>query len=687
MFHITKSWLLGSTCVGLALSSAASAQDDSTDLGTLLLGESKREVQTQTATSVTVVDETEIKDRQAGTIAGLIDSVPGVNLINGATPVGSGINIRGFGANSTFGTDNKTLIQIDGVTRGAEEFYRNATQLFTDPYLFKEVTVIRGATGSFEFGSGVVGGAILLETIDASDVLGGELGFAFRPLVEYRSNGQGVTRSGTFAWAPTERAEFLFNYTQRELGIRQDGSSVPINPTTGSVDDPTWLLKGKLRFGSDNEHSIEASYTDAQTSQFNVPFESFTAFPSFVGNVDRFVDSTTLAVKYAYNPVDNDLVDFSLQYSFADEQILLSGVGSIPNPFSPFLPPVSIAPPCAPGDFVCATFNADQVYETTTVTAKNRSLFTTGALQHNLVAGVEYQFRDRPFIGQSQLINGVPSGHKESWAIFVVDEIDVGNWTFTPAIRYEDQRVRGDETTPSVFTENALMGGLSARYAFNNGAAVFGSVAYTEVLPIIDDVGTPARMISEKALTYEVGGSYDGFDTFRQGDRLAVKANVYFTDLDDGNSFTGFAPGTTVDEVETVGLEVEASYETLEGYYADFNGQIVDATETLQNGTAAVFRGITQDNGRLTIGRKFASGVDISWEGIYGAGGRTNALGRASDFFVNNLRLTIAPDEGVWKDTEFRLSVENVFDRTYRPLLSARQADGRNFIFSVARKF
>ena len=106
-------------------------------LGTIILGESKREVRTDTATAVTEIDQTEIDDRQAGTVAELIDSVPGVTLVNGATPQGSGINIRGYGANDTFGTDQKVLIQVDGVTRGSEELYRIGNQLFTDPSLLQ----------------------------------------------------------------------------------------------------------------------------------------------------------------------------------------------------------------------------------------------------------------------------------------------------------------------------------------------------------------------------------------------------------------------------------------------------------------------------------------------------------------------------------------------------------------------
>ncbi|MEP4194810.1 MAG: Plug domain-containing protein [Aliishimia sp.] len=154
-----RTCLRTSTAVALLLPFAlpVAAQDlaEPQALGIVVLGESKRDVETTSAISKTTIDETEIQDRQAGTVAELIDSVPGVTLVNGSTAQGSGINIRGFGANSTFGTDQKVLIQIDGATKGSEELYRIGTQLYTDPYLYREVEVLRGTIGSFEYGSGV----------------------------------------------------------------------------------------------------------------------------------------------------------------------------------------------------------------------------------------------------------------------------------------------------------------------------------------------------------------------------------------------------------------------------------------------------------------------------------------------------------------------------------------------------
>ena len=128
--------LLGTVSVlGLTMNAGAQAQDlpqdlqDEGFLGTVELGQGKREVQTATATPQTVITQDELNDRQAGSVAELIDSVPGVTLVNGSRPQGSGLNIRGFGATSSYGTDQKVQIMIDGASTGSEELYRIGTQL------------------------------------------------------------------------------------------------------------------------------------------------------------------------------------------------------------------------------------------------------------------------------------------------------------------------------------------------------------------------------------------------------------------------------------------------------------------------------------------------------------------------------------------------------------------------------
>ena len=182
-----------STFLIFYFTAASFAQDSSSQfIGEVTVGDSKRDVQIDTSDPSTIVDQGEIYDRQAGTVAELIDSVPGVHLINGSTPQGSGINIRGFGANGTFGTDQKVMIYIDDAATGAEELYRIGNQLFTDPELYKSVSVIRGTVGSFEYGSGIIGGIVKLETKNASDFTNSDEDFKVRQSLQYSSNGDGL---------------------------------------------------------------------------------------------------------------------------------------------------------------------------------------------------------------------------------------------------------------------------------------------------------------------------------------------------------------------------------------------------------------------------------------------------------------------------------------------------------------
>ena len=353
-----------------------------------------------------------------------------------------------------------------------------------------------------------------LETKDASDFTGGEVGFRFRQTLEFQTNGTGITSSSILAWQPTEKLEFLLNYTQRELDVQEDGRGQPINPAVRGIDDPSYLFKGKLTFGEDDAHSLTASYTKTESSQFDVPYDSFGLGVGF-GNVDRMVASETAMLRYGYNPTDNDLIDLTFQVSYAHEEIEQS-------PTSPFPP------------FTVALRDADHRYETSTLTLKNRAMFDTGAVGHDFVAGLEYIHRER------LNASSAPGGDDHRWAVFAVDEMSIGDaWTITPALRYETSEIQ-ESTAPNNgrFTDEALMGGLSLRYAFGNGLAIFGSAAYTEVLPPIDDLDDLARITqSEKSRTYEIGASYEKTDAFRSGDKLSLKANLYDTELWDVTSF------------------------------------------------------------------------------------------------------------------------------------------------------
>ncbi|WP_415918954.1 TonB-dependent receptor domain-containing protein [Tateyamaria sp. SN6-1] len=665
---------VGASALLLFTPVAAIAQDGAeTDLGTIILGQSKREVATDTAVSTTTIDQTEIEDRQAGTVAGLIDSVPGVTLVNGATAAGSGINIRGYGATGTFGTDQKVLIQIDGAIKGSEELYRIGTQLYTDPFLYKNVEVIRGTIGSFEYGSGVFGGVVLLETIDASDLTGGEVGFVGRQTLQFSSNGDGFDTSTTLAWRPTEDVEFLLNYSRRQLDVRTDGAGNAINEAADGINDPSYLIKGKYTFGQDRAHSLSFTYTNAEQEQFDVPYDTF-GLANF-GNVDRFIENEVAVLIYNFNPAGNDFIHLDVELTYSDELVESQGIDRTLSPFT------------------LALLDADNQYETTTFRVRNTALFTTGVVDHELRTGFEYVDRTR----KDASAGSAPGGTKESYAIYAVNDMRFGGWTVTPALRYETQEITEDAANGTAsYDADALMGGLSVRYAFDDGFALFGSAAYTENLPIIDDInsnnpngiGTNLIEQSEQATTYEIGASFDNQDVFRDGDALAVKLVYYQQDAEDVTTIRAFGnPLTSVDQIDREGVELEASYAMASGFYVDVNASVSSGDETWLDGTVQDYRLNPADSLRLTVGKKFGEELDLSWELVTQSRYDEDPTDISPGFGVSNLRATYVPQSGVLEGTEIRFGIENVFDKVYQPRLSTRNATGRNFVLTLSKTF
>ncbi|MFS4583526.1 TonB-dependent receptor domain-containing protein [Phaeobacter sp. C3_T13_0] len=655
-------------------------------LGTVELGQGKREVQVDTATPVTVINQEEIDDRQAATVAELIDSVPGVSLVNGNTPKGSGINIRGFGATSSFGTDQKVAVVVDGASTGSEELYRIGTQLFTDPELYRGVSVLRGTVGSFEYGSGIIGGVVRLETKDASDFTDGEIGLRVRQTLQAVSNGSGFATSTILAWQPTESFEFLLNYTLRDSDNYDDGDGNEVANTKSRM--PSFLAKAKYSFGDAQEHSLTASLNQSEVDEKDAPYDAFGTTSTSFGRVDRRIDNRVAGLRYQWTPVGNDLINLDVNLTYADQQIDQSYI--VGSSFCDDGGVVRNDPNCARSGpagtpFSSATQDADHRYETTKLSVKNSMFFSTGAAYHDLRAGLELIRRDRLDASSA------PGGTDDRIALFAVDEISIGeNWTITPALRYETQNIEAHDGSAS-YDNSALMGGLSVRYEFASGLALFGSAAYTESLPIIDDLGNATFMTQpERAHTYEIGASYAATNVFSAEDSLWVKVNYYQSKLWDITSYTNFSAASRsfvpLDKVETEGVEIEASYAHGSGMYVDLNANIADGTEYF-GGTTARWRNRPADDLRLTVGKRVGATWDVSWELAAAKSGLDASGSAVAGYGVHNLRATYRPQQGVFEGAEIRVGMENAFDRDYRPSLYSRDAAGRSVKLTLAKTF
>lgn len=668
------------------LTGSALAQDaeDTITLDAVVLEESRRGVQTDTANSETVVDQDEIEARQANSMGELLDSIPNVSLINGSQASGSAVNIRGLGAwGGTYGTDHKVAVVVDGVSAGAEEIYRNGSLLMLEPELFREVKVTRGPGDGFRHNSGAIGGTIEAQTKDASDFLEDGDSFAFRQKLGYISNGDGVVSTSIFAFAPNDSFDVLAFYGLRDIGDTVDGDGT--SRDTAPSQSPAYLLKANYHLTDDS--TLTFAYTKSTTPEENVPYDAFD--PDWGDDlVDRTTEDTTAYLAYRYTPADNDLINLEARLTLKDEVMDITSALVDEN-----------------------LTNTQHQTKTLGYRLENTSLFDTGAASHELLIGVEAKRRERTsvltegtYAGQNDA--SAPGGLDESIAVYVTDEIALGGLTLTPQLRYETQTLtsynNGESVTcygpfycvtnPAIadgtsWSSTALTGALAARYQITDALAVFGTAAFNENMAILDDIRSSSNVnTSEKARTFEAGLSYAGFDVFQSEDQLNAKLTGFATHIWDNNSYS-----SSIDTVDLKGLELELNYSS-PLFYADLAAATTRGTI---NGTDDYFAYAPADTVQLTLGKRFLNDtLDVALETKHGfANNRTSATSGAtapSDAWTTfALSAGYTPDSGALEGTELRLSIENLTDVTYRPYLTStnRNAPGRSVKFTVAKTF
>lgn len=669
--HVSLRALMTAVAVTPAFCGAAFAQDATNIdtgygefIGTVLLGQSRRGVQTDTATPETVLSQEELDARQASTLAELLDTVPGVTLVNGATPQGSAVNLRGLGSQAgTYGSDGKVTVVIDGVAKGQEELYRTGGLLTMEPELFKEVSVTRGPAESFQFSSGAMGGTIEAVTKDAADFLEDGDRFALRQKLGYSTNTGEFLTTTILAFAPDEHLDVIAFAGYRDAGNYTDGAGNEVADTYFAL--PSGLLKAKYSFSEALSLTGSISYTENEET--DVSYDAYQP-PSFWPNVDRYTKDTTAYVAVDYNPADNALVDVTAKLTFSDEIIEQTSDATSSD-----------------------IYNADHRTKRLALSVENVSLLTTGAIDHEITAGVEIGTRTRTSLTHTGVNDAnAPGGTDDYVALYASDKMEFGELTLTPQLRYEAQKLTSknnpglaDGTT---YEMDALVGAVSARYALSEQVAVFGTAAYNENLPPLDDLvnsfDPTAINFSEKGVTLEAGLSYDGIDVLSTGDGLRTKLSAFSTRVWDVTTYSG------VDHVNLHGVELEVSY-VHPGFYADFNASRVRGT--IDGG--AFFNFAPADKAQLTLGKRFMDEqLDLSIEATHAwanarTTGTSGATAPSAAYTAYTLAAAFTPDSGPAEGLEFRAALENAFDVDYTPYLSAKPAMGRNLTLSIAKTF
>lgn len=678
----------------VAVQTPAMAQEDEQattrfSLDRVVVSAGTEKVAIDTPQAVTALDQEDIDQLQASTIGDLLEGMPGVNVQGGVGQLGQGFNIRGMGT-AIGDSDNRILLTVDGVTKFYEQYRMGA--LFTEPELYKRVEVLRGPASSTLYGAGALAGVVNFKTKDASDFLRDGDPLALRLKAATETNAEAYMLSGILAVQPTEGIELLGAYNLRRSDDYESGNGNVV-PASATESD-SWLAKARLAIGGNRKHAVWASYQDWISDAPQVYDQVAATTGSSL--MRRRVHDKTATIGYENDFDGSKLLNIEAQAAYS-----LSRVHQTETTF-------------LGANLAYSEFS----YETWQANLRNTSEFDLGDdWKTFLIIGGQWSRQERrnprvAFNGTVTPGAGThPEGDMTRYGLFGQLEIVWSDkLTIMPGVRVDwtdlkpgDTVVGGTVLTRRV-KDSAVSPKIAALYNLTEWLGVFGSVARTVRMPNVDEIFTRSAtrpnnpdLKPEKSDNYEAGFTLSFDDLLGAGSRLRAKTTLFQNDVKNLIVNVAAPAGTpyfqNIGRSRFKGLEIEAEY-GVGGFFARGNASFISGKDRL---TGLYLNTIPANDYRLTLGYADArSGISGGWTGDFAERqakvntGPFATLGSGlptPGYSVHNLFLTFRPQSSGAKGFEFRIAVDNLFDKQYRRHLSALAAEGRSFKFTVANTF
>ena len=674
--------------VALAQNDADAPETTRMALDRLVISAGVEKVAIDTPQAVSSLDQEDIDQLQATTIGDLLEGMPGVNVQGGVGQLGQGFNIRGMGT-AIGDSDNRILLNVDGVTKFYEQYRMGA--LFTEPELYKRVEVLRGPASSTLYGAGALAGVVNFTTKDASDFLTPGDPLAVRLKAAAETNAQAHTLSGIVAVQPTEGVELLGSYNYRRTDDYKNGDGDTVAASATKSD--SWLVKGRVAIGGNSKHAIWASYQDWLSDAPQV----YDQVSAATGNslMRRRVHDKTAVLGYVNDFNGSNLFNIEAQAAYS--------LSKVHQTETSFLGPLAYS---------------DFTYESWQAKVQNSSRFDMGGDWTTfLILGGQWSTQERrnPRVGLSGTVTpgaGThPEGDMDRYGLFGQLEIVWSDkLTIMPGVRVDWTKLKpgatvvgGTRLTGEV-KDSGVSPKFAALYNVTPWFGLFGSIARTVRMPNVDEIFTRSAtrpnnpdLRPEKSDNVEAGFtlSFDGL--LGKADRFRAKTTLFRNDVKDLIVNVAGPAGTpyfqNVNRSRFKGLEVEAEY-GIGGFFARGNASFIDGKDRL---TGNYLNTIPANDYRLTLGYADAeTGLSGGWTGEFAERQDQVTTGPFSSagsglptpgYSVHNLFFAFKPQSGPAQGFEFRFAVDNIFDKQYRRHLSALDAEGQSFRFTVANTF
>ena len=630
-----------------------------------------------TPQAVTTLDQEDIDAKQATTMADLIEDIPGVSVVGGASALGQSFNIRGIGA-ALAGDESKIIVQVDGVNKFHEQY--RVGSFFSEPELYKRVDVLRGPASSTLYGTGALAGVITFATKDARDLLGKDDHFAVRVKGGYEDNSEATQYSGIVAMQPFERLDVLAAYNQRGGNDYENGSGEVVSPSRSKSE--SLLVKSRIYLGEGTDHSFWASYQNWLSDSFQL-YDQQVGITSAL--VRRKVDDTTAVFGYDNGFEGNDWLDLTMQVSYAD-----TFVDQSDNQFSPTV--IGLA-----SEYSYATAQARLQNTSTIAIGDSTQLFLTAGAQ------ASRQLRRNPrTLANGTVIYGSgthPEGNTEMLGVFVQSEL---TWedrlTLIAGVRFDDQHLDPGNGVPTATeVDNEVFSPkLAALYNFTSHFGVFGSYARTERLPTLDETfsrsgarGANFSLKPEKSDNSELGATFSFASLATDNDSLTLKLTSFQNDVTNliTTSTAGSYYSINVGEARYQGVELEAEY-VQRSFYVRAAASSMEGTDEI---TGLPLNTIPADELSVTAAYLLRpAGMTFGWRGEF-ASGQDEVTGAFAvptpGYAVHSLFGSWKPQRGFLQGMDVRVGIDNLNDKTFRRHLSSLDAEGRSFKLTVGHTF
>jgi hemoglobin/transferrin/lactoferrin receptor protein len=618
-----KRVFLSTLAAGTVLTSAAFAQEEPTFLGRLFLNPAFARAEDPDGNAADransqYVAEAELDRARMGDLKDLFAGIASVS-VGGAIPVAQKIFVNGV--------DMLNLaVTVDGVSQNNRLFHHVSANAF-DPGLMKSVRVDAGSAPA-DAGPHAMAGAVVMETVDAGDILADGQAVGGNTRLSFADNGSTLGRSVTLA-GRHNGFEWLA-YAKRATG--DDYETGAGNEIDGSAADLTTGLL-KLAYKTPDGHRFELSGQRMADDALR-PYRA-----NFIGDGRPFplrrYDTTRDTLAFSYeNTQAEGLWDPKIVIGFSDVVI------GVDQPLDPALG-------VSQGD--SATLSGK---------IENRFALSMGTL----TAGIDFYDRESTYSDDTE--PGITEASKNLgiYAQARLDPTDVLSVSF--GLRFDRQDFTGTNGFNDTFS--GASGNLSLSFALNDHLTLRGGLSSVFGGLTIEDnfIYNPAWDYSalrpSRATNYTLGIDYAVGE-------LELTGELFLTRIDDAriSSYASNANG----DAESRGFNLGLGYGWEQGYLrasyshskVTVNGTGADSYSALDlgaplGGVFALEAQHTPDGSAFTYGGSVQAALRYTdVEGFSEQG--------LPDYAVLNLFTEYAPPrvEGL----VIRAEVMNVFDKEY----------------------